>query len=114
MADLDGDGNLTELVPERDATGLLVYTTDLGGVSNLESARLPAFFRLDLRLTFRPKGPAGRWSFYLDVLNATNHENAGMIDSQLAYDPNSDRPQIVEKRAASIPFLPSFGVHFRF
>jgi hypothetical protein len=113
-ADLDGDGNLTELVPERDSTGLLVYTTDLGGVSNLESARLPAFFRLDLRLTFRPKGPAGRWSFYLDVLNATNHENAGMIDSQLAYDPTSDQPRIVEKRAASIPFLPSFGVHFRF
>jgi TonB dependent receptor-like, beta-barrel/Carboxypeptidase regulatory-like domain/TonB-dependent Receptor Plug Domain len=112
--DGDGDGNRTELVPERDAAGRLVYTTDVGGVPNLESARLPGFARLDLRFTFRPKGTAGRWSLYLDILNATNRHNAGIIESQLAYDPASDRPRIVEKRSASIPFLPSLGVHFRF
>lgn len=31
--DADGDGNLTELVPQRDREGLLVWEADLGGVS---------------------------------------------------------------------------------
>ena len=41
--------------------GRYVYETTLGGVSNLNSARLPAFFRLDLRLSWKPRGDAGRW-----------------------------------------------------
>jgi hypothetical protein len=113
-SDVDGDGDRAELIPERDPAGLLVYTTDLGGVSNLNAARLPGFARLDLRFTFRPKGPSGRWSLYLDLLNATNRKNAGAIDPQLEHDPGADRPRIVQERTGSIPFLPSLGVHFRF
>ena len=112
--DRDRDGNTTELVPQRDPVGRLVYTTDLGPVANANTARLPLFARLDLRLSFRPRGATGRWLFYLDVINATNRDNAGTIDGRLEYDPTSDRPRLVEERGTALPFLPSFGVRFRF
>jgi hypothetical protein len=112
--DRDQDGNTEELVPLFDAAGRVVYTTDLGPVANLNSARLPVFARVDLRLTFRPHGAAGRWLFYLDVINATNRKNAGTIDPRLAYDPTASRPAVVEQRGTALPLLPSFGVKFRF
>ena len=104
------------LVPALDAEGGYVYETDIGDVANLNSARLPAFVRLDLRLTWKPRGDAGRWLFYLDVINATNRENAGQIEARLEHDPSSplDQPRLVEQRAAAIPLLPSLGVRFRF
>jgi outer membrane receptor protein involved in Fe transport len=93
-----------------------VYESTLGGVSNLASARLPAFVRLDLRVNWKPRGDAGRWLFYLDVINVTNRENAGQIDARLEFDPASalDQPRLVEQRAAAIPLLPTVGVRFRF
>ena len=113
-ADQDQDGNVTEKIPERDPAGLLVWTQNLGTVENLNSAHLPLFARLDLRLNFRPKGPRGRWLFYLDVINALGRKNTGAYDVTLEYDPASDRPRILEKSAQGIPFLPSVGVRFRF
>jgi hypothetical protein len=112
--DSDKDGNVEELVPERDPQGRLVYVVDLGGVPNLNSARLPAFARLDLRLTFRPPWSGGRWQIYLDVINVLDRENAGILDPRLEHDPDSPRPRIREERVASIPFLPSVGVRFSF
>jgi hypothetical protein len=108
-----GDGRL---VPATDAEGRYVYEPDRGGVSNLNTERLPAFFRLDLRLTWKPRGESGRWLFYLDVINATNRANAGQIDPRLEHDPLSpdDRPRLVLEPSANIPFLPSVGVRFRF
>jgi hypothetical protein len=100
-------------VPERNAEGRLVWTPDLGGLDNLNSARLPVFARVDLRLNFKPKGARGRWLFYLDFINLLNRKNAGAIDTTLEYDPTADRPRPVEKPAASLPFLPSFGIRVK-
>jgi outer membrane receptor protein involved in Fe transport len=104
------------LVPALDADGRYVYETTSGGVSNLNTARLPAFFRLDLRLSWKPRGAAGRWLLYLDVINATNRDNVGQVDPRLDYDPGSalDQPRLVLEPTAAIPFLPSIGVRFRF
>jgi hypothetical protein len=110
--DADGDGNSGELVPRRDADGRLVYTVDLGGVSNLNTGRLPAYVRLDVRLTYAPV--RRRWQLYADVINVLNRRNAGRLDPQLAYNPNSNRPRIVEEREMSLPLLPSAGFRFRF
>ncbi|MBP8272906.1 MAG: hypothetical protein KAY59_00660, partial [Acidobacteria bacterium] len=112
--DADRDGNITELRPARDAQGRLVYAVNYGGVANLNGARLPDFARLDMRLTWKPRGASGRWEFYAEVINVLNRENAGAIDPQLEYDPNSDRPRIVEKRDQSIPRLPTIGLRWRF
>jgi outer membrane receptor protein involved in Fe transport len=112
-ADETEDGRL---IPALDAEGRYVYETDSGDVSNLNTAHLPAFFRLDLRVSWKPRGDAGRWLFYLDVINATNRENAGQVEPRLDYDAASplDQPRLLLERTAAIPFLPSVGVRFRF
>jgi hypothetical protein len=102
------------LVPAVDALGRYVYETDLGDVSNLNSARLPAYARLDLRLSWLPGGAEGRWLVYLDVINATNRDNAASIEPSLEYDPTGPRPRLVEEPGGRIPLLPSIGVRFRF
>jgi outer membrane receptor protein involved in Fe transport len=112
-ADETADGRL---VPATDAEGRYVYETESGGVSNLDTARLPAFFRLDLRLAWKPRGAGGRWLFYLDAINATNRDNVGRVDPRLAYDAGSalDQPKLLLEPSAALPFLPSFGIRFRF
>ncbi len=112
--DLDADGVTDELLPDRDATGLLVYEVDLGDIANINLARLPVFARTDVRVTWRPRGAAGRWEFYAEIINLLDRENAGALDPQLEYDPSSDQPRIVEVRDQSIPRLPTLGVRFRF
>ena len=112
-ADEAEDGRL---LPALDAQGRYVYETDLGGVDNLNTGRLPAFVRLDLRLSWKPRGDAGRWLFYVDVINATDRDNVGQYDPRLSYDPTSalDQPRLTLEPTAAIPFLPSIGVRFRF
>lgn len=112
--DLDGDGNTSELVPERDPVGLLVWTPDYGDVSNLNSCRLPAFVRVDLRATFHPGWQNGRWQLYAEVINLLNRDNTSQLETELVYDPNSDRPSLSTGSGNSLPLLPSFGVRFRF
>jgi hypothetical protein len=103
-----------KLVPARDLDGLLVYGTNLGDTTNLNTARLPYFARLDLRLTFTPRWGSGRWHFYADLINVLGRKNAGMLESKLHYDPSSELPRLEETREGSLPFLPSVGVHVRF
>ena len=112
--DRDRDGVVAELVPAVDGAGNQVYAVNLGGVANLNNARLPLFARVDLRATWRPRGARGRWEFYAEVINLLNRKNAGSLDPRLEYDSTSDRPKIVERRDQGIPRLPTFGLRFRF
>lgn len=114
VGDIDRDGNATEFHPLRDASGLLVYAPSLGSIANLNNARLPVFARVDVRVAWRPRGAAGRWEFYAEVLNALNRKNAALLDPKLVHDPKSDRPTIVEDRIGAIPLLPTIGLRFRF
>ena len=114
LGDGDLDGNTKELVPRRDAAGLLVYAPDLGTVADLRNSRLPVFARVDLRVTWRPRATTGRWEVYVEALNLLNRGNASALDPRLEYDPTSDRPRVVEKPIGSIPLLPTIGVRFRF
>lgn len=112
--DADKDGNTTELVPERDAQGLPVYTADYGSVGNLLRAQYPWFARLDMRVNWKPRGLRSRWLFYLEFINVTNRENVGRYEATLRPVATSDKPRIEETPAAALPFLPTFGVRFRF
>ncbi len=69
VLDGDGDGVIDEILPAVDRNGRLEYTVDFGGASNLNGARLPVFARVDGRLTWRPRGAAGRWELYAEVIN---------------------------------------------
>jgi hypothetical protein len=112
--DIDGDGNTTELIPMRDPVGLPVWTADYGDASNLNSDRLPIFARVDLRVTFRPRWQNSRWQLYVEVINLLNRRNVGSLETELVYDPASDRPRVTTTRDGALPLLPSFGVRFRF
>ncbi len=114
VLDLDADGITDEILPARDARGLQEYGVDFGGVGNLNGARLPVFARVDARVTWRPRGAAGRWEIYAEVINLLDRQNAGALDPELVYDATSDRPAILEKRDQAIPRLPTVGVRFRF
>jgi hypothetical protein len=113
LAITDSVTGATRYVPQRDASGLYVWTTDPGGVGDLNSGRLPVFARVDLRATFKPQWNQRRWQFYVEVINALNRKNAGAYETQLVYDPGSDRPRITQEPTASLPLIPSFGVRFR-
>jgi outer membrane receptor for ferrienterochelin and colicin len=112
--DADKDGNVTELVPKRDAQGLPVYTADYGSVENLLLARFPAFVRLDMRFNWKPRGAKGRWLFYLEFINATNRENVSRYEASLRPLTTGSRPIIQETPSGGLPFLPTFGIRFRF
>ncbi len=112
--DVDRDGNTTELIPERDSLGLPVYTADYGSVSNLLNGRYPWFSRIDLRFNWKPHGIKSRWLFYLEFINVTNRQNVGRYDAKLRPSTVSNQPTIVEEPTAALPFLPTFGVRFRF
>lgn len=114
VADVDRDGNRTELIPLRDTTGLPIWTPDFGGLNNLNTGRLPLFARVDLRATFRPRWSDNRWQIYVDVINLLNRDNASSFDPELVYDPASDRPQVKMVRSGRLPLLPSLGVRYRF
>jgi hypothetical protein len=111
-SDVNGNSVRTELVPERDADGRLVYVVDFGGVRNLQQGSLPLFARVDARVTWRPS--SARWELYSEVLNVLNRKNAGALTPVLEHDPSSDRPRLVEERAQSLPLLPTVGIRFKF
>ena len=112
--DRDGDGNREELVPALDAAAQTVYAVDFGGVDNLNTARLPMFARVDLRITWRPRGAQSGWELFGEIINLLNRQNAGALEAVLEYDPASDRPKIVEQRDQGIPRIPTVGFRFRF
>ena len=107
-------GETTAYVPQVDSNGLYVWTTNLGGVGNLNSGRLPVFARVDVRVTFRPAWQSNRWQFYAEVINVLKRENAGSLEATLEYNPAGDRPLLVYKPSSALPLLPTFGVHLRF
>ena len=108
-------GGVYELVPARDASNRLIYVADPGGASTLNSTRLPTYARLDARLTYAPRGAAGRWLFYFEAINVTNRSNATSYDWDIRLDPGATRPRIeIAGGQDGIPFLPTVGVRVRF
>jgi hypothetical protein len=101
------------LVPLTSASGL-IWSVDRGGVENLNTARLPVYARLDLRVTFNPKTVTGRWQLYVEIFNVLNRKHGGKIDYDLRHQPGSDRPRLVTKIESGLPAVPSFGVRYRF
>ena len=106
---------VTKLEPKRDASGLLVYEADFGGVSNVNNARLPNYSRTDVRITWKPRGATGRWEFYAEAINVFKRENFGSVNTILTYNPGSDRPRTFEHQGdGSLPLIPTVGVRWRF
>jgi hypothetical protein len=102
------------LIPERGAQGLLVYESDFGDTNNLNAGRVPFYARFDMRMSWRPGGDTGNFELYCEVINALNRDNPISLEPRLEYDPDSDVPSIIETPTEGFPFLPSFGIRWRF
>ena len=96
-------------MPEGDDDGNLAYAADLGGLDNLQRARLPLYARLDLRLTYR----RGRWSAYAEVINALNRQNGVAIETEVVANPGGV-PTVEEIPSFGFPRVPTVGVRVRF
>ena len=102
------------LIPATDPFGNYIYQPDYGDVSNLNSGRLPYYARLDGRISFRPGGPQGKWTFYIEVLNILGRDNAGALEPTLVFNPEGDQPLLIEEADQALPRLPTIGVRYRF
>ena len=87
---------------------------DPGPVSSLNTGRLPAYARIDVRATFRPGGPNGRWLLYGEIINVTNRDNTPAFEYLIAFDPETGAPALKRRAESGIPFLPTLGVRVRF
>jgi hypothetical protein len=105
---------VTRLVPQYDSFGLVIWEPAYGDTSNFNTARLPFYARLDLRLTFRPRWMNDRWQIYGEVVNLLNRDNTSSLNVRLVYAPGSDRPRITEGNGDALPLLPTFGLRYRF
>ena len=88
----------------------VVFVTNRGGLHNLNSSRLPAYVRCDVRFTTYAEWFGWDWSLYLDVMNVTNHRNVALVEYYI------DR-SVMEYRTIEthmLPFLPSIGCTISF
>ena len=96
-------------VVETDGRGRVIFDVDRGDDTHRYQASLPAYHRLDLRLTANAGYWGLDWDFYLDVINVYNHRNI------LSYSYYVNEDMTLGRTATSmIPILPTLGVSVRF
>jgi hypothetical protein len=97
-------------------TGLVRYRPVFGPESQQNSARLPDYHRLDVRLSYRIKRSATRWELYLDVINLYNRKNVLSYRYRVEVDPSrpQDRPRLVREATTMFPILPTLGFNVVF
>lgn len=76
------------------------------------AARLPAFKKIDARLSYRREFGGKSVSFYLDMINLTNQRNVYEITWEKKWLPD-DRQQATKRVIYMLPLIPSFGVSVR-
>jgi hypothetical protein len=92
-----------------DASGKVIFDVDRGGPNAVNSARKPAYHRLDVRATARTNFWGADWAFYLDVINLYNRANV----LNYSYFVREDLSLGV-RETNMFPILPTIGVSVRF
>ncbi|MCZ6775777.1 MAG: TonB-dependent receptor [Ignavibacteria bacterium] len=98
-----------ERVIETDINGDVIFNTDRGGEENRFSHRLPAYHRLDLRLTAQADYWGLDWNFYIDVINVYNRNNILVYRFHIEDDLTIGRNEV-----SMLPLLPTLGFSVRF
>jgi hypothetical protein len=95
-------------------TGFARFEVLYGGETNVNTARLPAYHRLDLRLSrdVRVLGLDGQ--FYLDVINVYNRKNVLAYRYGVVVDAERAVPVLRRERTTMFPILPTIGFSFVF
>lgn len=103
------NGGTVEYVVQTDLKGKVVLDIDRGGKENDNSARKPAYHRLDLRATAYTDLWGLNWSFYLDIINVYNRKN--VLNYQY-YAKSNLQLRVVTTNM--FPILPTFGLSVNF
>ncbi len=97
-----------------DATGAVRFKPDFGGPERRYAARLPAYYRLDLRLARTVDWSAVSGRFYVDVINVTNRKNVLSYQYAAVTDPSKVRPVVYQQAIYMLPLVPSVGFQLQF
>jgi TonB dependent receptor-like, beta-barrel/Carboxypeptidase regulatory-like domain/TonB-dependent Receptor Plug Domain len=77
------------------------------------ASRLPAYHRLDVRISREARTRRGRVLFFIDVYNLYGRKNARTLVPYL-YSINNGKPEIRVETDTLLPRLPSFGIQWEF
>ncbi len=102
----DSVTNTTTPTLDVDFKGV-VFDQDRGGMDNLNSARLPDYHRLDVRITAHPRWFGWNWSVYLEVMNLYNRANVAICN----YAVDRETLRIISIPLLGAPLLPTLGIH---
>jgi hypothetical protein len=92
-----------------DEYGHVIFDIDRGGEVNKYNGRLPAYHRLDARITAKAGYWGWDWDFYLDVINVYNRANVFNYRFFQKDDLTVGRSAI-----SMLPIIPTLGVSIRF
>jgi hypothetical protein len=106
----DGDAQILT----HSGTGVVRFKPDFGGPQRRYAARLPAYYRLDLRIARTVDWSAVSGQFYVDVINATNRKNVLSYQYAAVTDPVKVRPVVYQQAIYMLPLVPSVGFQLRF
>lgn len=90
--------------------GEVLFSIDRGDVSNINSARLPAYHRLDIRATTYADWWGLDWTIYLDVVNIYNRKNV----LSRSYSVDKESGNIVVRQVYMLPIIPTLGFSVKF
>jgi hypothetical protein len=90
--------------------GETIFRVDRGGLESVNSERLPAYHRLDLRATVYADWWDLDWSFYLDLVNAYNRSNV----LSRSYRVDRGTITLTTREVTMLPILPTLGFSVAF
>jgi hypothetical protein len=99
------------LVPVMNGSGESVFQPSFGP---LYHERMPAYHRLDTRVTKRFDLRRGSLFVYLDVFNTLNRENPLAVHTNAFWDPNLQQPEYLDRVEAQLGVLPTLGLRWEF
>ena len=102
----------SRLVPLQIEPGLFLTEIAPGGVAELNTARMPMFARVDVRLGYRPRRVDGRWQFYIEGLNLLNRKNAWFMDAERVRT-GPGQSELKDVPIGGLPRVVTFGVRVR-
>ena len=99
------------LVPVMNGDGAAAFQQSFGP---LYHERMPAYHRLDTRVTKQFDLKRGSLFVYLDVFNALNRENPLAVHTSAFWNPDLQQPEYLDHIEAQLGVLPTLGLRWEF
>ncbi|MCH8124977.1 TonB-dependent receptor [candidate division KSB1 bacterium] len=104
-------------------TGFARFIPIFESIDNVNSANLPDYHRLDLRISYGAKLKTGSWEIYLDLINVYNRKNVFQyryitrfedLFENLPSALHNPKPVLFRQPVYMYPFIPSLGINVSF